>query len=523
MTDLSVELSKELLLGNVLRSTRHNVPDKVAFTFEGENTTYTELENRALEIAAWLQQKGIQKDRKVAFIFKNSKEFVEIFWGITLSGGVAVPLNFRLTKDEIIYILNDSDSEILFIGEEYIEPIQEIRQELPKIQTVVAATTNQIDGIIPYSEIFNQELFYRQQLQSDNDTCIIMYTSGTTGKPKGAVLTHKNIVMNAQNMNRELHLDPSIRQLIVAPLFHIAALGAMVFTTLARGTCYIQKDFIPTAVLQSIHEDRLTSLFLVPAMWNFITLVPTIEEYDLTSVSICISGAETCPLEIKNRIIHYFSIEGIYECFGQTETSPVTILMQPKDSMVKTEALGKPIVNVEIRVVDKDMNDVEIGKVGEVVYRGPTVMKEYYNKPKETAEAFEGGWFHSGDLVSVDNEGFVYIHDRKKDIIISAGENIYPAEVEGVLYRHEAILEAAVIGVPDASWGESVKAFIVLKEGQTLLEEDVIAFCKESLASYKKPKYVEFIAALPRNTSGKILKRTLREQPTTSSNIQKNT
>lgn len=508
---LAIDLSKELLVGNVLKSTTHNMPKKVAYSFEGEEVTYTELQNRALELAAWLQKNDIQKDRKVAYLFKNSKEFIEIFWGVALSGGVGVPINFRLANEELKYILNNSDAEILIVAEEYIEAIQEIRQDLPKLKKVIGVTAGNIEGITPYNEMFNHGLEFQQVSQSDSDAASINYTSGTTGKPKGAVLTHKNLVMNAQNMNRDLNLDPTLKKLIVAPLFHIAALAAMLFTTLARGTCIIQKDFVPTAVLQTIQDEKITGLFLVPAMWNFVTSVPTIADYDLSSVTICISGAETCPLEVKNRIIKNFSIEGIYECFGQTETSPVSILMKPKDSMRKTEALGKPIVNVDIRIVNPQMEDVELGQVGEVVYRGQTVMKEYYNNPEETAKAFEGGWFHSGDLVSMDDEGFIYIHDRKKDIIISAGENIYPAEVEAVLYRHSSIMEAAVVGVPDAEWGESVKAFIVLKEAQNLTEEEIIAFCKDNLASYKKPKYVEFIPALPRNTSGKILKTVLRE------------
>ena len=207
----------------------------------------------------------------------------------------------------------------------------------------------------------------------------------------------------------------------------------------------------------------------------------------------------------------YFSNAKFYDVFGQTEMSPATLMLKPADSIRKAASVGKPILNVEVRIVDDNMQDVPIGEIGEIVYRGPTLMKEYYKKPEETKEAFKGGWFHSGDLVSMDEEGFIYVRDRKKDMIISAGENIYPAEVEAVLYKHTGIFEAAVVGIPDEQWGESVKAYIVLKEGYTLTQQEVINHCATLLASYKKPKYVEFIDQLPRNASGKILKRLLKQ------------
>ncbi|WP_332647005.1 class I adenylate-forming enzyme family protein [Lysinibacillus sp. 54212] len=512
MTTNSLEMSRELLLGNVLRSAAHIVPDKVCFKFENQAFTYAQLERKALQLAGWIQQQGIKKDQKVAYIFKNSVEFVELMWAISLSGGVGVPLNFRLASDEVLYILNDSDTEILFIDQEYVDIIQSIRHEIPNVRSIIVSSEQPVEGMLLYSQLFDERYDYSLEQQHDHDACMIMYTSGTTGKPKGAVLTHKNLVMNSQNLIREFDLDSNTSQLVVAPLFHTAALASLVFCTLARGTTVIQKDFVPNEVLQAVQQEKITCLFLVPAMWNFVTSLPNIDDYDLSSVRTCIAGAETCPLKVKERIIEHFNVQGIYEAFGQTETSPVTICMKPADSMRKTAALGKPIVNVEVRIVDENMNDVPVGEIGEIVYRGPTIMKEYYKKPEETAAAFEGGWFHSGDLVSADEEGFIYIRDRKKDMIISAGENIYPAEIENVLYRHEAIFEAAVIGVPDAVWGESVKAFIVLKENQTLTKEEVIEFCVQHLASYKKPKYIEFIPSLPRNTSGKILKRALRDE-----------
>ena len=516
MTTVSLHNSRQFLLSNVLRSSAHNTPTKVCVDVEGETYTFAQLEQRAEQVAGWLQQQGLQQDGKVGYIFKNSMTFIELLWGVTFAGAISVPINFRLSSEEFKYILNDADVEYLFIGEEFIPVIEAIQEELPQVKKIIVASAHKHATFETYNAIFAQQNVYTPVKQNDDDACVIMYTSGTTGRPKGAVLTHKNIVTNAQNMIRDFEISSDLQNLIVAPLFHIAAFACVVFTTLIRGTAVIHKEFVPPAILQTIEQKKINLMFLVPAMWNFITSMPNLQDYDLSSMKKCISGAETIPVTVKQKIIDTFKVDGLIEVFGQTETSPVTLLMRPKDSLVKIAALGQPIVNIEVRIVDENMNDVPLGEVGEIVYRGPTVMKEYYKKPEETEKAFEGGWFHSGDLVSMDEDGFISIRDRKKDMIISAGENIYPAEIENVLYKHEAIFEAAVIGVPDEKWGEAVKAFIVLKEGQQLTEQQVIDYCVANLASYKKPKYVEFINALPRNTSGKILKTTLRATVQTS-------
>jgi acyl-CoA synthetase (AMP-forming)/AMP-acid ligase II len=246
-------------------------------------------------------------------------------------------------------------------------------------------------------------------------------------------------------------------------------------------------------------------------MWNFLFQVPNIEAFDLSSVTRCTTGAAICPLELKKKIIRYFHNALLFEQFGQTETTSAAIVLFGEDSLRKTSSVGKPVITMEVRVVDEEMKDVPVGEIGEVVYRGPTVMKEYYKNPEATEDAFKGGWFHSGDLVKKDEEGFYYIIDRKKDMIISGGENIYPAELEEVLYTHSDILECAVVGIPDPEWGESVKVYVVLKPGRELSTEAVIDYCKQNLASYKKPKFVEFLEQLPRNAAGKVLKQVLRK------------
>lgn len=274
---------------------------------------------------------------------------------------------------------------------------------------------------------------------------------------------------------------------------------------------YIHRDFQPKKVLETIQNEQINSMFLAPSMWNLLVQAADVTTFNVSSMEYCILGSAISPVELKRKIMRVFDNASIFEAFGQTEMSPSTTYLLPEDSLRKTESVGKPSVNVRVRIVDDEMKDVPIGEVGEIIYQGPTVMKEYYKNPEATAEAFHGGWFHSGDLVRMDEEGFIYVVDRKKDMIISGGENIYSAEVEEVLYNHPDILEAAVIGVPNAEWGESVKAYVALKPGTNLNADQIIVHCQNHLASYKKPSIVEFVDSLPRNAAGKVLKQALRK------------
>lgn len=514
MTTTSINMSRQLLVGELIRRGSHNTPNQIAFVYENERITYQQLERRTLQIAAWLQEKGIEIGDKVGIISKNCLAFVEVIFAVAQSGGVSVPINFRLAPEEFAYIINNSDTKILFIEDEFQDIIQSIKHKLSNVEQIVVIGKECETIMIPYETIFQRNINYRtiDNLVNDDDDCMICYTSGTTGHPKGAVLSHKNLLMSALNSVVGSNIKSGTKQLSVTPLFHIAGIGYFLISCTVNGTCVIHRDYNPVKVLETIQNEKINGLLLVPAMWNLLFQVRNIDDYDLTSMHRCSTGAAVCPVEIKERIMRYFPNAGLFDSFGQTEMSPTTTVLLPEDSLRKTNSVGKPVLNVEIRVVDENMNDVSIGEIGEIVYRGPTAMKGYYKNPEATEEAFQGGWFHSGDLVRMDDEGFIYVMDRKKDMIISGGENIYPAEVEEALYKHEAIFEAAVIGVPDELWGESVKAYVVLKPGKILTEEEVILHCQKYVASYKKPKYIEFLDELPRNPSGKILKRVLREE-----------
>ncbi|WP_216831150.1 class I adenylate-forming enzyme family protein [Alkalihalobacterium elongatum] len=511
MSTIELLSSRQQLVGGLLKKAAHQTPSKEAFIYEDTRITYQVLYDRATKAGHWLRSKGLEQDDKVGFILKNGLPFVEIFFATTLSGAVGVPINFRLKQNEIEYILQNSECKFLFIDKEYVEVIEDIQEKLVDLQAVIVIDETELPlGMISYDEIFTCEEEFPPVDINENDGCMIVYTSGTTGRPKGAVLTHKNLYQNGMNMIWEFKLDTSFKFLLVPPLFHVGSMSFLIHTCLVKGTSVIHRDFHPEAVLEAIEKEQINSLFLVPAMWNFLLQVPNINDYQLSSLRKCMTAAAICPLELKKSMMHHFPHASIYDVFGQTEMSPCTTCLHPEDSLRKTTSVGKPVINVEVRVVDDQMNDVPIGEIGEIVYRGPTLMKEYYKNREATEEAFAGGWFHSGDLVRMDDEGFIYVVDRKKDMIISGGENIYPAEIEEVLYTHPKILEVAVIGVPDKDWGENVKAVIVTKRNETMTEQEVIDFCSKYLASYKKPKSVEFMLELPRNAAGKVLKTALR-------------
>ena len=299
-------------------------------------------------------------------------------------------------------------------------------------------------------------------------------------------------------------------QIISTPLFHIGGVSALTMMILVGGTSVLLRSFNPQYILRTIETEKVTYAFMVPSMWNMLIRVSDFKEYNVDSLRIiCTAGAST-PLELKKELMASFPNAGIFDTFGHTETSGSTATLKAKDALIKTGSVGLPFSIVDVRVVDEDMNDCLPNQVGEIIYRGPTMMKEYYKNPVATEDALRGGWLHSGDLVKFDEEGYVTVVDRKKDMIISGGENIYPKEIEDVLYTHPFIVEAAVIGMPHEKWGETIKAYVVLKEGVTLTQQEVINFCTSKIARYKKPHSVEFIDELPKNASGKILKTKLR-------------
>lgn len=519
---VELEISKQLVFGEVLARQARKFPDAEALVFKDKRYTYSGLNERVNRLANGLTELGIEKGDKVAVLFTNCMEIVESYFAVFKIGAVAVPLNFRLAARELSYQLNHSDSKALIFGEAFKDTVASMRPELGNVKHYICTSEKGVEAAINYEEFLQRQPAGEPLVfVSDNDPAFIMYTAGTTGRPKGCVITHKNYLVGAgigtnieairpEAERFQLTVGP-YRSLIAIPISHAAGTSVLIGTVFIGGTAIITDNLAIENLLRLIQDEKVTITLLVPVLWIWILEHPNLKDFDLSSLRTAAYGGAVMPLEIKERLFETLPDVRFGEAFGQTEASGTT-MAKHEDLVKKHGSVGRPRLDVEIRIVDEDDNDVPVGEVGEILYRGPTVMKEYYKNPEATAEAFRGGWFHSGDLVRQDEDGYIYVVGRRKDMIISGGHNIYPEEIEDVLHAHPKILEAAVIGVPDPEWGESVKAIVIPKPGETLTEDEVIEYCKQNLASYKKPKYVQFVGELPKNVIGKVLKTALRER-----------
>jgi fatty-acyl-CoA synthase len=513
-------LGRRLLLGELLARNARKFPDREAVVYGDTRLTYREFNARINRLAHALMDMGIKRGEKVAILLFNCNQYLEAYLALAKMGAIAVPLNFRLHPEELKYIVNDADAVAFIVGEAFVDTIRGIEKGLPQIRQYISVTEKPVEGMLHFESLLQKYPDGEPLvLMEEDDPAFIMYTAGTTGRPKGAVLTHKGQVTIWTLASLEVSREPGIgdmsrwRACAVPPIFHIASFGICLAYLLLGATVILPVQvFNPVEVMQILEREKCDSVLLIPAMANFLLQMPGLDKYDTSSLKAWFSGAAILPTDLRKRVMEVFPQVKIFDCFGQTETNALVSILRHSDAERKVASVGRALPSIEIRVVDDQDRDVPVGEVGEAIYRGPAIMKEYYNNPEATAAAFRNGWFHSGDLVRQDEEGFFYVVDRKKDMIVSGGENIYPAEVEEVLYRHPKILEAAVIGVHDEQWGENVKAIVVTKPGETLTEEEVIEFCKEHLASYKKPRSVDFIDALPRNPAMKVLKTVLREK-----------
>lgn len=504
-------LSRQLVVGEMLARQAGKNPNKTALVENGRRLSYDGLNRRVNRLASALAGLSVGRGDRVAMMLFNCTEMVEGYFALAKLGAVAVPVNFRFVAREAAYVLNHSESKVFIYDRVFHEMVDGIHESIPCVRHFIAVGGGDEEQYGDYEKLLASGNEDEPVVPVDeDDPAYIMYTSGTTGYPKGAVLTHKNKFMNSVNCIIEIGLDTSDVYLCVPPLFHTAAMAVMLMMVFLGGTTVLVRQFEPAAVVEAAVREKATITFLVPAMWNALLRVPGVGE-KMKTLRKAITGAAIMPFSLKEAVLEALPNVGLFDAFGQTEMSPVTTLLKPADALRKGGSVGKPVVNVEVRVVDDGGRGVPAGEVGEIVYRGPTMMKEYYRDPQATAAAVRDGWFHSGDMVRMDDEGFVYVVDRKKDMVISGGENVYPAEVEEVLYRHEKVLEAAVIGVPDERWGERVHAVVVPKPGAVLTAQEIMEWCTAQLAGYKKPRSVDFMEALPRNASGKVLKNTLRE------------
>jgi fatty-acyl-CoA synthase len=501
---------------------RHSLmqPDATALRFLGHTTTWRELDDRVATLAGALSRRGVGFGDRVLILMLNRTEFIESFLAINRLGAIAVPVNFRMTPPEIAFLVSDCQAKVV-ITEAVLANVATAVRDIP--DTGVALTTIIVAGgapedsagshVVGYDDLMAEQGAPAAVVDIPNDSpALIMYTSGTTGRPKGAVLTHTNLAGQALTFlftnGADINNDVGF---IGVPLFHIAGIGNMIpGMLLGRPTVvYPLGAFDPGALLDVLESEGVTGIFLVPAQWQAVVAEQSARPRNL-KLRVLSWGAAPASDTLLRSMSDTFPGTQILAAFGQTEMSPVTAMLLGEDAIRKLGSVGKVIPTVSARVVDENMNDVEIGQVGEIVYRAPTLMAGYWNNPKATAEAFAGGWFHSGDLVRQDAEGYIWVVDRKKDMIISGGENIYCAEVENVLAGHPAIAEVAVIGRADTKWGEVPVAVIALGADAELELADVEKFLTDRLARYKHPKAVEIVDALPRNPAGKVLKTELR-------------
>jgi long-chain acyl-CoA synthetase len=462
--------------------------------------SYAELDERSGRLAALLAAKGVEQGDRVGVMLPNVPEFPVAYYGVLRTGGVVVPMNVLLKRREIAFYLEDSGAKLLLawhgFAAEAAAGAAEAGAELVEVEPATLAAL-----------LAEREPAPEVAATAEDDTAVILYTSGTTGKPKGAELTHANLARNAEVSSRTTcEIDAGDVVLGALPLFHSFGQTVAMNASLRVGACLtLVPKFDPGEALATMQRDRVTHFYGVPTMFGALLHHPERESYDTASLRTCITGGASMPVEVLRGFEDAFGAV-VLEGYGLSETSPVACSNHP-DRERKPGSIGTPIEGVEMRVVDEDDEPVAQGEIGEIVIRGHNIMKGYWQRPDATEEAMRGGWFHSGDMARVDEDGYFYIVDRKKDLIIRGGYNVYPREVEEVLYEHPKIREAAVVGVPHDEWGEEIGAAVVLHAGEELSAEEVSAYVKERIAAYKYPRLVWFLDELPKGPTGKILKR----------------
>ncbi len=492
------------------------------FAVQGSRVmTYAEADAEANRLANALIASGLRVGDRFGYLSKNSIDMGVLFFAAAKAGAVPVPLNYRLAPPEWAYILNDAGAKLLIAAGEYPKQIESVRGGLKDCKQFVASGDvpagwdSYVDWVAaqPATSPALDELTDQHELYQ-------MYTSGTTGHPKGAVQIHHAVLSNVQQLMVSLTLrpGPGARTLIVAPMYHAAAAISALSAAIGGATMLIHEDFDPNAVVRDLSESGINWCTLVPAMIQAcLVMVPDVAERKYPDLQCITYGASPIAEETLRGALKVFGC-GFHQGFGMTETVAAVTVLTEEDHVAalagRPELLlsaGRAILGTQVKIVDDDDNEVPRGEVGEIIARGPQIMKGYWNLPEASEKALRGGWMHTGDAARMDEDGYIFIQDRIKDMIVSGGENVYPREVENALFEHASIVDAAVIGIPNKKFGEAIMAFVVLKPGETLTPEEVIAYAKTRLGSYKVPRKIEFIAELPRNASGKVLKKDLRE------------
>jgi acyl-CoA synthetase (AMP-forming)/AMP-acid ligase II len=488
-------------------------PDKTMTVFNGESITYEEMALRAVGLAGGLHDRGVGRGDVVAILSYNCPEFLQTIFASNHLGAIAMPINWRLAAAEVRYILEHSQARAFVCDESLIDLATEATDGMGPALVRVCSSPTSFDGWVPLNHLAATATSPAPTPTTADDIHRLMYTSGTTGRPKGVMITHANLAWKNLAHIIEFGFTSADLGLACGPLYHVGALDLTTTSLIAAGaTTILHRSFEASEVVDEIERSRVTTVWLAPAMVNAIMALPDIEQRDLSSVRLIINGGEKMPIPLIERLQRTFPSAWFADAYGLTETVSGDTFLDRDSIVTKLGSVGRPCLYLDLDIWDDKGRSVPAGEPGEIVLRGPKVFKGYWRDPDATAAAFAGGWFHTGDIGTRDDDGYLYIVDRLKDMIVSGGENIASSEVERVLYEHESVLEAAVVGRADARWGEVPVAFVVVRPDAVANHDTLMEHCRAQLARYKVPKEVTFLDALPRNPSGKVLKRELRER-----------
>jgi len=513
----TMDIAPKTTVAEIMYRNARKYPNKEAIVFKDTRLSFRELDELSNQVANFMVKLGVQKGDRVGMLMRNSEKFPAVYFGILKAGGVVISINISFLKPEVQFILNNSEAK-LFVFDEYFAPVLEgLRSEVPLVDNFVCVGDNPPSGVLRYSDLMKDSPVSRPPVSVfEEDLCSIIYTSGTTGTPRGAVFNHRKVVYNASIVGALNHkFNHFTRSLIMMPLFHSAPLhNHFLGTSYVGGTNIILEAFDPKLFLETIQEEKTTHFFGPVVVYLTCVKLLDVKQYDLTSMELFVMGGSPASPEDQAMIIDTFGLKGRFQqVYGLTEGGPMGSALFPEDLDNKPRSLGiNGSIGGELMIVDKDLNKIEeSGIVGEIVVFSESCMLEYYHDPEKSAATLINGWVLTGDLAMYDEDGYTYFVDRSKDMIISGGQNVYSKEIEDVLMGHPAVMEVAVIGVPHPQWGESVKAVVSLRPGMKATPEELIAFCDDKMAKFKRPRYAEIIEAIPHNAAGKIVKPEIRK------------
>jgi acyl-CoA synthetase (AMP-forming)/AMP-acid ligase II len=509
-----------MVIGDIPKRNAKLYPEKIALKFEDRSFSFLKFNERVNRLANAFSHLGLNKGDRVGVLERNCPEYIEAYFAAAKSGTIIVPISPRLSREEFVFLMKDAGVRVLITGEEFFDMVQSSRDQLEALDHLVLLGDSAEEKIISYENLISAMSPEEPDLEiNENDPFLIMYTSGTTGRSKGVLSTHRNYMANTVNMTLELKIEHEDVTILVMPLYHNGGLWPTLVHFYRGGRIILHRNFDEFSAFRDIEKEQVTTFNLVPVMLMRLLECETLKQHNLSSLRLIFYGGAPMRVPLLKRAIGYFG-KRLMTGLGMTEACGGVLFLHPEDLWIdgpeervkRLGSVGRDAINVTIRIVNEKGEDIKPGEVGEVIVKADNVMAGYWNRAEETDTAIRSGWLYTGDLATKDKEGFVYIVDRSKDIIISGGENISSKEVEDVLHSYPEVMEVAVIGIPDDIWGEAVHAVVVTKNGKKIDEELLIDHCKRHLASFKKPKSIDFMDSLPRNILGKIEKKKLKEK-----------